>query len=75
MKCCSTLQNVNNMANKEINYETAVKELESIVEKMEKEELGIDAMASQLKRARELIKLCKDKLTKTDAEIKKILDK
>jgi exodeoxyribonuclease VII small subunit len=35
--------------------------------------LDIDQMAEQLKRAQQLIKLCKDKLTKTDAEIKKIL--
>jgi exodeoxyribonuclease VII small subunit len=48
-------------------------ELQSIVRKMENDELDIDQMAEQLKRAQELIKLCKDKLTKTDAEIKKIL--
>ena len=34
---------------------------------------GIDQMSEQLKRAQQLIKLCKDKLTKTDEEIKKIL--
>ena len=38
-----------------------------------KYELDIDQMSEQLKRAQELIKLCKDKLTKTDEEIKKIL--
>ena len=48
-------------------------ELQSIVRKMENDELDIDQMAEQLKRAQELIKLCKDKLTKTDAKIKKIL--
>lgn len=31
-------------------------------------------MASELKRAQTLIKLCKDKLTKTDEEIQKILN-
>ena len=30
-------------------------------------------MSVQLKRAQELIKFCKEKLTKTDEEIKKIL--
>lgn len=54
-------------------YEAAMAELQSIVRKMENDELDIDQMAEQLKRAQELIKLCKDKLTKTDAEIKKIL--
>jgi exodeoxyribonuclease VII small subunit len=58
---------------KEINYEAAVKELEQIVSKMENDELDIDQMSVQLKRAQELMKLCKDKLTKTDEEIQKIL--
>ena len=54
-------------------YEAAIAELQSIVRKMENDELDIDQMAEQLKRAQELIKLCKDKLTKTDEEIKKTL--
>ena len=59
--------------NKEIKYEEAFAELQSITCKMENDELDIDQMSEQLKRAQELIKLCKDKLTKTDEEIKKIL--
>ena len=58
---------------KEMKYEAALAELQSIVRKMENDELDIDEMSVQLKRAQELIKLCKDKLTKTDEEIKKIL--
>ena len=57
----------------EIKYEAAIAELQAIVNKMENDELDIDQMSEQLKRAQELIKLCKDKLTKTDEEIKKIL--
>ena len=59
---------------KELNYEEAVKQLEDIVAKMENEELDIDRMSEQLKVAKRLIKSCKDKLTKTDEEIKKLLD-
>jgi exodeoxyribonuclease VII small subunit len=58
---------------KEIKYEAAFAELQSIVNKMENDELDIDQLSEQLKRAQELIKFCKDKLTKTDEEIKKIL--
>ena len=58
---------------KEIKYEAAFAELQSIVNKMENDELDIDQLSEQLKRAQELIMLCKDKLTKTDEEIKKIL--
>lgn len=62
------------MEKKEIKYEEAVSELEEIVEKMENDELDIDQLSDQLKRAKELVKLCKDKLTKTDEEIKKLLE-
>ena len=58
---------------KEIKYEAVLAELQTIVRKMENDELDIDEMSVQLKRAQELIQLCKDKLTKTDEEIKKIL--
>ena len=58
---------------KDLKYEAAFAELQTIVRKMENDELDIDQMSDQLKRAQELIKLCKDKLTKTDEEIKKIL--
>jgi exodeoxyribonuclease VII small subunit len=57
-----------------VKYEQAVSELESIVRKMEGDQLDIDTLADQLKRAKQLIQLCKDKLTKTDEEIKKILE-
>ena len=58
---------------KETKYEAAYAELQGIVRQMEGEELDIDQMAEAVKRAQGLIKLCKDKLTKTDAEIRKIL--
>jgi exodeoxyribonuclease VII small subunit len=57
----------------ELKYEAAFAELQAIVRKMENDELDIDQMSDQLRRAQQLIKLCKDKLTKTDEEIKKIL--
>ena len=54
-------------------YEDSIKELESIVRRMENDELDIDTLATQLKRAQTLIKSCRDKLTKTDEEIKSLL--
>ena len=56
-------------------YEEALQQLETIVRKMEAGEYDIDELSEQLKQAQTLIKLCKDKLTKTDEEIKKLLDK
>ena len=58
---------------KEIKYEQALTQLEEIVEQMENDELNIDELGEQLKKAQKLVKLCKNKLTKTDEEIKKIL--
>lgn len=59
---------------KGISYEEAVRQLEQIVDEMENGELNVDKMTEQLKEAQLLIKFCKDKLTKTDDEIKKILE-
>lgn len=42
--------------------------------KMENNEFDIDQLAEQLKKAQKLISLCKNKLTKTDEEIHKILE-
>lgn len=58
--------------NHEIKYEEALAQLETIVRKMESNELDIDEIAVQLKTAQRLIAFCKDKLTKTEAEIQKI---
>lgn len=56
-------------------YEEALHQLETIVQKMEQGEFSVDELAQQLKTAQQLIKQCKDKLNKTDTEIKKILEK
>lgn len=54
-------------------YEEAVKQLEEIVAKLEAGELDIDELSAKLRQAQQLIKLCKDKLTAADTEIKAIL--
>lgn len=55
-------------------YEEAMATLEQIVARMENNELDLDTMSEELKKAQQLIKLCKDKLTKTDQEIRKIIN-
>lgn len=59
---------------KEMKYEEAMRRLEEIVDRMESGEMDIDTLGEQLKTARGLVKLCKDKLTKTDEEVRKILE-
>ena len=56
----------------DMKYEEAVHQLEEIVQKMENGDYSIDEIAVQLQTAQRLIKLCKDKLTKTEQEIQKI---
>ncbi|MBO7467365.1 MAG: exodeoxyribonuclease VII small subunit [Bacteroidaceae bacterium] len=55
-------------------YEDAVKQLDEIVSKVENNELEIDELTAQLKKAQELIKFCRDTLYKTDEEVKKLLE-
>ena len=61
------------MEKNNMKYEDAVRQLENIVRKMENDELDVDQLSEQLKLAKTLVKLCKDKLTKADDEIKKLL--
>lgn len=56
------------------NYEHAMAQLSDIVKKMESGELDIDSLCQQLKTAKQLIRQCRDKLTKTNEEIKKLLE-
>ena len=53
-------------------YEAAFAQLQAIVRKMENDEYSIDEIAVQLKEAQRLIKFCKDKLSKTEAEIRQL---
>jgi len=62
------------MADKKLKYEDAISELEEIVDKIENADISVDELSEKVKRASELIKVCKDILHKTDAEVQKILD-
>ena len=55
------------MATKKETYTEAMKRLEAIVAR-------IEGLGDNLKEAQKLIKYCRDKLYKADAEIKKMLD-
>lgn len=62
------------MAAKKETYSEAMKCLEEIVSRIESNELDIDQLGEYLQEAQKLIKFCKNKLYKADAEIKKILE-
>ena len=59
---------------KQETYNEAVEKLRAIVEEIERGELDVDVLSEKVKEATRLIKLCKEKLFKTDEEVKKILE-
>lgn len=58
----------------EMTYKDAIKELESIVAKMESNECDIDSLSTYTTRALELLKFCKERLFKVDEEVAKCLE-
>lgn len=61
------------MGKKSIKYKDAINEIESILNKIDQDELDIDELSEQVKRVSQLIKLCKEKLHKTEEEVENIL--
>ena len=58
---------------KETTYTAAFEELKEIVDQLENDGISVDELAEKMKRATELMKICKDKLTKTEEEINKTI--
>lgn len=58
---------------KEMSYNQALAELESILQKMQSNECDIDQLATYTRRASELLGECRSRLTATDQELQSIL--
>ncbi len=54
-------------------YTDAFEELQLIVSAMEEGQIGIDELAEKVKRATELIRICRLKLSSTEGDVQKIL--
>ena len=59
---------------KQLTYIEAFEELQQIVNDIEEGETGIAQLSEKVKRAAELIKICKNKLISTEKDVNKILD-
>jgi len=57
----------------EINYTVAFEELQGIVQEIEEGEISVDELSIKVKRAAQLIKVCKSKLTQTEEDVNQIL--
>lgn len=56
-----------------ITYSEAFDELQTIVAEMENSEINIDLLDAKVKRASALLKICKDKLFKTEENVMETL--
>lgn len=54
-------------------YTEAFEELQQIVRDMEDGEITVDELSLKVKRATELIKICKQKLNSTEEDVNQIL--
>ena len=62
------------MEEKELPYEAAMERLEKVARELENGDVAIDQLAVKLKEAQQLLQFCKDKLTKADEEVRKLLE-
>ena len=59
---------------KKISYSESIKELEVILNQLEKSDIALEELAPMVKKASAIIQQCKQQLFDTDAEIQKLLD-
>ena len=61
------------MSAKKITYKDAIEELEDIVHGIENEDVDVDDLAKKVERASKLLKVCSDKLKKTEEEVDQVI--
>ena len=61
------------MSKKLIKYSEATSELGDILSDLESERIDVDDVSLKVKRAIELIKLCRNRISKTELEVRKIV--
>ncbi len=58
---------------KKLSFGEAVSEVEQILANLEQDEVDIDLLGEEVKRAVELIQVCRQKLEKTDGEVRELV--
>lgn len=56
-------------------FTEAIRELELILARIEKEEIDVDELGCELARAAELIELCRSKLERAELEVTQIVER
>ncbi len=62
-----------NTAPEALTFRDAMDELEGILERIEGEEIDIDRLATELRRAAELLDVCRGKIRKAEVEVTQIV--
>ncbi len=57
----------------EPSFRVAMTELESILERIDGNDIDIDQLATELRRATELLELCRGKIRKAEVEVNQIV--
>ncbi len=58
----------------EVAFGAAVNELEEILRRIEGEEIDLDRLAAELKRATALLEVCRGKVRRAEIEVQQIVD-
>ena len=56
-----------------LGYSAQIQKIEAILAKIENGETDVDELASEIKRASQLLQECKEKLLRTEQEVEKIM--
>jgi exodeoxyribonuclease VII small subunit len=62
------------MEKETLTYTAAFEELKEIVDQLENDNVSVDELTEKMKRATILMKICRDKLTKTEEEVNKTIE-
>ncbi|MBQ2417129.1 MAG: exodeoxyribonuclease VII small subunit [Alistipes sp.] len=57
-----------------ISYSEAMAEIEKIISTLQRGSCDVEQLATQVKRASELIECCRTKLRKTESEVEKLFE-
>lgn len=56
-------------------FNTALQELEAILQRIDSDAVDIDALAGELRRATELLELCRGKIRQAEVEVDQIVQR
>jgi len=57
----------------EIGYADAMRELDDILEELERDDLDVDVLAAKVQRASELIQLCRGRISRAQADVDRVV--